>query len=653
MTENKIRILPEHLINKIAAGEVVERPASVIKELVENAIDAGADQIQVTVKNGGKDLMTVLDNGSGMQETDARFAVERHATSKIYEEDDLFRIQSLGFRGEALASIAAVSHFELMTTADEAVGGTRLFIKGGHLEHIGKAGFPKGTRIKVEHLFFNTPARLKFLKTTNTELTHIQQAILQQALAYPSIQFRFIHNQQVLINLIGGQTLEERVYQLFGEEFQNGLQSVEHKETYLNYSGYISLPSSLRTSHRWQYLFINGRFVKCPAVQRGIYAGYGSFLGKHQHPVYFFKLCLDPSEIDINVHPAKTEIRLRNGPLVHTILTDQLHRSLKERTRRQFFANDPGNHPQLGISGQAELPIDVAANLPLMQSVPNHSRFSVHQKSQQTETDSDLSSFKKTSPQQLNSSQENNFVAPFKPPNEETITSSRNIDGEPQTKDTKTTIVETKSTPAEFSAKQPAIIEKTRTTSWQALTSLFDKYIVAERDQSLILVDWRAAQARILHDNYCKQCEQQQIAVQQFTVSLLLEFVPQDAVLLDQHLPYLQQGGFQIESFGGNHYSVQALPEILAAEQCESTIRNFLNQSALFGKRSRPEELHQNLWKTVAIHAAQSFVLPDTVVQMNQILWQLEKLDHSTQSLDHQMVWIEISLEEISKRFGQ
>lgn len=213
----KVRILPESLINKIAAGEVVERPASVVKELVENALDAGATQIQVTVKNGGKDLIQVLDNGCGMNETDARFAVERHATSKIYSDEDLFRIGTLGFRGEALASIAAVSHFELLTCPDDQESGTRLLMQGGQLDEIGKVGFPQGTRIKIERLFFNTPARLKFLKTTTTELQHIQQGLTNQALAYPQRQFKLVHNQQLLLNLGPANSLEERIFQLFGE----------------------------------------------------------------------------------------------------------------------------------------------------------------------------------------------------------------------------------------------------------------------------------------------------------------------------------------------------------------------------------------------------------------------------------------------------
>jgi len=359
-TENNVRILPESLINKIAAGEVVERPASVVKELLENAIDAGATEVQVSIKNGGKDLISILDNGCGMNESDAQLAVERHATSKIIDEEDLFQIRTLGFRGEALASIAAISQFEILTCNDENQGATRIFIKGGYLEQVGKIGFPIGTKVTVERLFYNTPARLKFLKTTATELQHIQQHLVQKSLAYPHIHFRLTHNRQLLLNLSGGQALETRIQQLFGEEFKDIMMPVKHEETYLQFSGFISFPSKPRTSRRWQYIFVNERNVKSPSINHGIYDGYGTFLGKGQHPVFFLNLRIDPTEIDVNVHPAKTEIRFRNNQLVHTILVDQISRALKDCASRRFFGREH-SHSQMSrteLSGQIELPME-------------------------------------------------------------------------------------------------------------------------------------------------------------------------------------------------------------------------------------------------------------------------------------------------------
>ena len=367
----KICILPELLINKIAAGEVVERPASVVKELVENSIDADADQILVTLKNGGKDLISVLDNGSGMTETDARYAIERHATSKIAEEEDLFRIQTLGFRGEALAAIASVSRFELHTCTDEKKGATNLRLSGGVLKHQGKTGFPKGTKISVEQLFFNTPARLKFLKSTSTELQHIQQQLTRLALGNPAIRFRLSHNQQMLLNLSTAADFEERIQQLYSEEIRDGLMKAVHSEKYISFHGLISLPSKTRISRRWQHLYVNGRHVKCQAIAHGIYDGYRGMLAKGQHPAFFLMIEVSPSEIDVNVHPAKTEIRFRNSKLVHTILADQLSRQIQEVTGRRFFGAEtqkdiqgPTNQIELELPEQLRLETATALKLP-------------------------------------------------------------------------------------------------------------------------------------------------------------------------------------------------------------------------------------------------------------------------------------------------
>ena len=378
-SKSSVRILSESLINKIAAGEVVERPSSVVKELLENAIDSGATDIQVTVKNGGKDFISIIDNGCGMNEVDAKLSFERHATSKINNENDLFNITTLGFRGEALAAISSVSNFELLTCDNKNQSGTRIFVKGGDLEQVGKIGFPRGTKVTVERLFYNTPARQKFLKTTATELQNIKQHFVQKSLSHPSIHFRLTHNNQILLNLAGGGELETRIEQLFGEELKDILMSVKHKETYLKFEGFVSFPSKPKTSRRWQYIFVNGRNVKSLAINHGIYDGYGTFLGKNQHPVFFINLHLDPSEIDVNVHPAKTEIRFRNSHLVHTILVDQISRFLKDGASRMFFGQDhlKSKISNVGLSGQMEFSIKESLTL---EDVKERELFSKKQK---------------------------------------------------------------------------------------------------------------------------------------------------------------------------------------------------------------------------------------------------------------------------------
>ena len=584
-TKNSVRILPESLINKIAAGEVVERPASVVKELLENAIDAGATEIQVSIKNGGKDLISILDNGCGMNESDAQLAVERHATSKIIDEEDLFQIRTLGFRGEALASIAAISQFEILTCSDENHGATRIFIKGGYLEQVGKIGFPIGTKVTVERLFYNTPARLKFLKTTATELQHIQQHLVQKSLAYPHIHFRLTHNRQLLLNLSGGQALETRIQQLYGEEFKEILMPVKHKETYLQFSGFISFPSKPRTSRRWQYIFVNERNVKSPSINHGIYDGYGTFLGKGQHPVFFLNLRIDPTEIDVNVHPAKTEIRFRNSQLVHTILTDQISRALKEGASRRFFGREH-SHSQMSrteLSGQIELPMED----PLTLGSPSSGMmFSTNKKR--------ISEARDLPPRGSLKHTQKQIISVF--PQENRIAEIRPIPKKTQDSASTTTLETLDSAPGNLPENEirnlclisplPLVPKKIR-----VLGQFRKTYIIAENDAGLVLIEQRALHERLIYDTYVESLQKKEVKIQTFKVSLLLELSPQESVLLEQSLVPLALSGFAVSPFGGSTFAVDSIPECLSEDQVEKVVREILDRLALFGKRGQNEEI--------------------------------------------------------------
>ena len=643
-TKKSVRILPESLINKIAAGEVVERPASVVKELLENSIDAGATDIHVTVKNGGKDLISILDNGCGMNETDAQLAVERHATSKIIDENDLFRIQTLGFRGEALAAIASVSHFELLTCEDENSGATRIFIKGGYLEQMGKIGFPQGTKITVERLFYNTPARLKFLKTTATELQHIQQHLVQKSLAHPHIHFRLTHNRQLLLNLSGGQQLQTRIQQLFGEEFKEILMTVKHEETYLQYSGFISFPSKPRTSRRWQYIFVNDRNVKSPAVNHGIYGGYGTFLGKGQHPVFFLNLKIDPTEIDVNVHPAKTEIRFRNSQLVHTILVDQISRALKDGASRRFFGREH-SHSQMSrteISGQIELPMEEALTLesqysgmtfPKRKKRATESRELPPRGALKGKHSAELSTFAAEKP-----------LAEISP-----------VDQRRQNYDSSGILEASDSTPDNLPEHEirnlrllsplPQIPQKIR-----VLGQFRKTYIMAENDAGLLMIEQRALHERLLYDFYTEALQKKEVALKSFQASLLIELSPQGSVLLEQSLEHLELCGFAVSPFGGSSFAVNTIPEIQHVEQVEKVIRGIIDRLALFGKRSQAEEIIRDICEVVTTNAALPAGQELSLTEMGILLAQWEEMGSPMASLKDVPLLVEFSMQELERR---
>ena len=643
-TKKSVRILPESLINKIAAGEVVERPASVVKELLENSIDAGATDIHVTVKNGGKDLISILDNGCGMNETDAQLAVERHATSKIIDENDLFRIQTLGFRGEALAAIASVSHFELLTCEDENSGATRIFIKGGYLEQMGKIGFPQGTKITVERLFYNTPARLKFLKTTATELQHIQQHLVQKSLAHPDIHFRLTHNRQLLLNLSGGQQLQTRIQQLFGEEFKEILMTVKHEETYLQYSGFISFPSKPRTSRRWQYIFVNDRNVKSPAVNHGIYGGYGTFLGKGQHPVFFLNLKIDPTEIDVNVHPAKTEIRFRNSQLVHTILVDQISRALKDGASRRFFGREH-SHSQMSrteISGQIELPMEEALTLesqysgmtfPKRKKRATESRELPPRGALKGKHSAELSTFAAEKP-----------LAEISPvaQRRQNYDSSGILEASDSTPDN---LPEHEIRNLRLLSPLPQIPQKIR-----VLGQFRKTYILAENDAGLLMIEQRALHERLLYDFYTESLQKKEVALQTFQVSLLIELSPQESVLLEQSLEHLELCGFAVSPFGGSSFAVNTIPEIQHVEQVEKVIRGIIDRLALFGKRSQAEEIIRDICEVVTTNAALPAGQELSLTEMGILLAQWEEMGSPMASLKDVPLLVEFSMQELERR---
>jgi len=310
----KVRLLPDGLINKIAAGEVIERPASVVKELMENSIDAGAARIEVTVEQGGRGLIAIQDDGEGMERQDALMALERHATSKLRSDEDLFRIDSLGFRGEALPSIAEVSRFELTTGARGATAGTRLVLDGGVWGEIEDAANPGGTEIRVRRLFFNTPVRLKFLKTPRTEMHHVLDVVQRMALSHPAVAVKLVSDGRSLLDAPKDQTLAERVRLVLGKAVSEGMRTLAARDGSLRLEGLISAPHLHRSSRASLFLFVNGRFVRDRSVVGALLSAYREVLPKGRYPIAVLFLDLPPAEVDVNVHPAKVEVRFQDSP---------------------------------------------------------------------------------------------------------------------------------------------------------------------------------------------------------------------------------------------------------------------------------------------------------------------------------------------------
>ena len=329
----RIKILPENLSNKIAAGEVVERPASVVKELVENALDAEATRIIVEVEKGGQSLVRVSDNGVGMRHDDAILAIERYATSKISSDDDLFSIRTLGFRGEALPSIAAVSRFKLITRDHTVDTGTEISVDGGKIKNVAEIGAPEGTLISVRQLFYNTPARQKFLKTVGTEMSHIADIVARIALGHPQVQFRLIHNDKVVKSWPQVSQHLDRVVDVLGKDARPDLHPVEMNRNGVSISGWICSPRVTRRTSRGLYIFVNGRFVRDRSIQHGIFQGFAQRLVKGQFPIAAVFISVPFDQVDVNVHPTKNEVRFVNPHQVHEAVKSAIAQTLYEIDR--------------------------------------------------------------------------------------------------------------------------------------------------------------------------------------------------------------------------------------------------------------------------------------------------------------------------------
>ncbi len=613
-----IRVLPEQVINKIAAGEVVERPASVVKELAENALDAGATQVSLTLKDGGRDYISVLDNGSGMDEADARIAVQRHATSKIRDEEGLATVQTLGFRGEALASIAAVSRFELVTCADAETGGTRIALEGGQEKFAGREGFPRGTRVTVEELFFNTPARRKFLRTAATEFQHTQSIFTNLALAHPGVHFRLTHNQKVVSDLPGCEALVERVQQLFGAQLAEELVGVEGAEASLRFEALLSGPSHSKSSRRWQFLFINGRPIRNPGVNHAVYQAYRTLLMKDRHPAFVLKLQLEPGEVDVNVHPAKTEVRLRNLQWVHTVLADKLYKGLMDTSRRRAFAGAQppvgGTHrlpAASGIQGQFSL---AAARAEGRVGEPGASPSGVASPAAAMLSGAEPPSARLEA---------NPFLAEgftFQP-------LSPRGDGE-------------ETTAPRGLADQLAVVGQLHAT-----------YLLVQRAGSLMVVDQHAAHERILFEQYRRQFYQGRVVTEAYLIPPSLELSAQNALLLEQYLPQWSRMGFEIEPFGKAAFLIRQVPALITGKDVKALVLEVLDELALFGKSGRLEEVFNEILERVACHAALRAGRHLSWEEMEALVNQLESLDINLYCPHGRPVMIEFPLRELEKRF--
>ncbi|HKY45219.1 MAG TPA: DNA mismatch repair endonuclease MutL [Pyrinomonadaceae bacterium] len=580
---SKIRVLADHVANQIAAGEVVERPASVAKELVENSIDAGATRITIEIEAGGRRLLKVSDDGEGMVRDDAVLAFERHATSKIHETDDLAAIATLGFRGEALASIASVAKIELTTFTDGAKAATRVTIDGGRMRDVKDAAHPRGTTIVVRDLFFNIPARRKFLRSEATETYHLANLVTHYALAHPEIAFTFISNGREMVRAAPAKDLRERAYQVFGNEFLENLLEVSGGDpSVARVTGFVSAPRDRRTSRDSQYLFVNRRFVRDRTIGRALSEGYRSILPYGVYPAALLFIETPLEEVDVNVHPAKTEVRFRRQAAV----ADAVREAVKNALSSGGYAPPP----------PPEEPIPIVVTEQIITATASASA----------------------------------TPAPKAPP----VIPQPRIDfipepsGDEIARDIEA-MIQRKSVQSVFpplnSAEKIAKIPEPESVSKniRPLGQLDESFIIATDDDGLLLIDQHVAHERILFDKYRALEAERRTESQQLLVPETFDLTPAQAAVFDDLVPELEIYGFELMRLSGRTVAIKATPADLPASEARNMLSELLDTVEAEKKGTARETLRDEIAASLACHAAIKVNMPLAPEKMR---WLIDRL---------------------------
>jgi len=605
-----IQLLPDSIANQIAAGEVIQRPASVVKELMENAIDAGADTIQVIIKDAGKTLIQVIDNGSGMSETDARMSFERHATSKIKTANDLFQIRTKGFRGEALASIAAIAHVEMITKKEASDLGIQIIMEGSTVSKQGFCQANTGSKISVKNLFFNVPARRKFLKSDTVELKHLTDEFIRIVVAHPQIKFTLHHNEREMYHLNSG-NLVQRISGLFGKQFSSKLIPLLEDADAVNISGLIGKPELSRKARNHQYLFVNQRFIKSNYLSHAVRFAYENTIPGDEFPPYFLFLEIDPEKIDVNIHPTKQEIKFEDEKLIYNYLRVTVRQALGK------FSNTPL--------------LDLETNTPFDQMI-HFSRQNRENSSGAPGVNPGGFGSGRSDWQQLYKD-----LWPGKAdPVDELITESglnpESFDQIPGD------LMDSKNEDEAISGIHPPV-------------QIHNSYILSQIKSGFILIDQKSAHERILYEKYLSVLENTPMPSQLELFPVSLELNPEKSVLLIELLPRFNELGFMIEEFGRNSFIIKGLPAglgtgINAREMVLQIIEHYTeNLEFQLG-------INENLARSLAVNASVKRGKKLTLVEMQLLIDELFACSNPYNSPIGRKCFITYDLNEINRRFA-
>jgi len=665
---SKIRVLPDHLSNLIAAGEVVERPASVAKELVENAIDAGATRIVIDVESGGRRLLKINDDGEGMSRDDAVLSFERHATSKISKADDLNAIATLGFRGEALASIASVARIELVTLTKDASAGTRVIIEGGRLRDVKDAAHPRGTTISVRDLFFNTPARRKFLRSEATESYHLTNLVTHYALAHPEISFTLMNNGRETLRVASANDLRERAYQIFGAQFLDGLLEVDNGvsgptettfalQQIARVRGFVSAPRDRRTSRDAQFLFVNGRFVRDRLIGRALSEGYRSILPHGVYPVALLFIDVPLEEVDVNVHPAKTEVRFRRAAAV----ADSVREAVRAALASAGFApsaevrdTSPTRTDEITI-GQDQAEAASTAEAPSMAAPGRPTAIAFDLRPQPEQPRIGFAAPETEGYQAVS----DNFGAPLAGP--APSWSPAETPGEPE-EELRTAIEYPRpgGDPKVFPDLPPldSAIKLVREVAVESVSSnirplgqLDESFIIATDDEGLLLIDQHVAHERILFDKYRALEASRRPESQQMLIPETFDLTPAQAAAFDHVAEELETYGFELMRLSGRTVAIKSTPADLPASEARNVLAEVLDTVDSEKRGAARASLRDEIAASLACHAAIKVNMPLAPEKMRWLIDRLLTTSSPTTCPHGRPVILRLATQDILKGF--
>ncbi|MBF0368672.1 MAG: DNA mismatch repair endonuclease MutL [Magnetococcales bacterium] len=670
-TKREIRVLPDALANKIAAGEVVERPASVVKELLENSLDAGAGSVEIRIERGGKRLIRISDDGCGMNAEQARLSLTRHATSKIATAEDLFNISTLGFRGEALPAIASIAHMELESRIAEEPDGVRLSLKGGKEISEERVVMPVGTRITIRNLFFNTPARLKFMRADRTETNHVSDLVHHMVLSRPEVAFRLYVDEREVVNVRGGGSdnhLAQRLATVLGGDFADNCLEVNGVQEQVTIRGWIGLPNLHRKNGSGMHLFVNGRWIKDQTVNHAVRESYRQVMPRDRYPVVALFIDLPADQVDVNVHPAKREVRFSQQNFIHSTIRRTLSQALAS-LGSEFIETPP---PVAGETMPGWDPADPGVGAPVEKAPPPAPPFPKNDHddpladpgeeiianlppaaSQPVEWD-------RSSPRPRDSGLRSGvYGSGYTGKSQYRISESsaplqHRLDlREPVLPDGGSAGLDGGSDAPTEACQEPPLEQVVEGPLGRALAQIHDTYILAQTREGVVLVDQHAAHERIVMEGLKASFDREGVQGQLLLIPEVLELSPKEASQVEAQLDPLKNLGVVVESFGPNAFAVRELPAPLATSEARGLVLDLVEELEKYGGESALKEKRDEIIARMACHGSVRSGRKLNVEEMNALLRQIESTPRSGQCSHGRPTYVTLSKNDLEKMFGR